>query len=71
MRAQGRFMAIDLDSDPLAELTHFRALGADGVFVDCPSTAQEWLAASGANSASLATWMRTVISGTGKQSWIS
>ncbi len=64
-------MAIDFDSDPLAELSHFWGLGVDGVFVDCPSTAQEWLAASAAKSASLAAWMRTVIGGTGKlHHWI-
>ena len=40
-------MALDFASDPLAELGAFRALGVDGVFVDCPSTAREWLAAAG------------------------
>ena len=42
---QGRFMAIDFASDPLAELAHLARLGVDGVFVDCPGTAREWLAA--------------------------
>ena len=48
---QGRFMALDFASDPLAELAHFARLGVDGVFVDCPATAREWLAARSAERA--------------------
>jgi hypothetical protein len=62
---QGRFMAIDFDSNPLAELSHYRSLGVDGVFVDCPSTAQQWLAATTAGSGSLDAWMRRVLDNAG------
>ena len=50
-------MALDFRSDPLAELTHFRELGVDGVFVDCPSTAREWLAALGLQRQGGGAWL--------------
>jgi hypothetical protein len=55
-------MALDFDADPLAELSLFRALGVDGVFVDCPATAAEWLATQHAATPS---WIGSVISSPG------
>ena len=55
-------MALDFDADPLLELSLFRAMGVDGVFVDCPATAAEWLAAERAGPAS---WFGAVMSGSG------
>ena len=54
---QGRFMALDFQSDPLAELSAFWGLGVDGVFVDCPSTAREWLAAAGLQRQGASGWL--------------
>ena len=59
---QGRYMAIDFDSDPLREMSYFWGLGIDGVFVDCPSTAREWLSAARLTSAKPTSWLRTIIS---------
>lgn len=59
-------MAVDFDSDVLAELSFFWGLGVDGVFVDCASTAAEWLAAVGAGSAAAdESWLGSVVSGPG------
>lgn len=65
---QGRFMALDFDADPLAELSLFRALGVDGVFVDCPATAAEWLAIQQAAPSS---WIGSVIGGPGTSCMLS
>jgi len=62
---QERFMAVKFAADPLAELTYYRRLGVDGVFVDCPSTAREWKVATGQLSAQPFSWVGTVISGPG------
>ncbi len=59
-------MAVDFAADPLAELTHYRGLGVDGVFVDCPSTAREWKLATGQPTAQPDSWLGTVVSGPGK-----
>ena len=61
-------MAVDFAGDPMAELTHYQQLGVDGVFVDCPSTAKEWLLATGQLSAGPASWAGTIVSGPGKLS---
>lgn len=55
-------MALDFDADALAELSLFRAMGVDGVFVDCPATAAEWLAAERTAPAS---WFGAAMSGSG------
>ncbi len=55
-------MALDFDADPLAELSLFRELGVDGVFVDCPATAAEWLATQHLTPTS---WIGSVIGGPG------
>ncbi len=65
---QERFMAVDFAGDPLAELTHYQQLGVDGVFVDCPSTAKEWLLATGQLSAGPSSWAGTIVSGPGEHS---
>ena len=62
---QERFMAVNFAADPLDELTYYRRLGVDGVFVDCPSTAREWKVATGQLSAQPFSWVGTVISGPG------
>ena len=59
-------MAVDFAADPLAELTYYRGLGVDGVFVDCPSTAREWKLATGQPPAQPETWLGTVVGGPGK-----
>ncbi|CAK0784729.1 hypothetical protein CVIRNUC_007933 [Coccomyxa viridis] len=64
-RNEERFMAVDFAGDPLAELTHYQQLGVDGVFVDCPSTAKEWLLATGQLSAGPSSWAGTIVSGPG------
>ena len=61
-------MAVDFAGDPLAELTHYQQLGVDGVFVDCPSTAKEWLLATGQRNAGPISWAGTIVSGPGKLS---
>ena len=55
-------MALDFDADPLAELSLFRELEVDGVFVDCPATAAEWLATQHLTPTS---WIGSVIGGSG------
>ncbi|KAK9804864.1 hypothetical protein WJX72_008990 [[Myrmecia] bisecta] len=45
-RNEGMFMAIDFRSDPFAELSYFagpEGLGVDGVLVDGPATAHNWV----------------------------
>ena len=66
-------MAVDFAGDPLAELTHYQHLGVDGVFVDCPSTAKEWLLATGQLDAGPTSWAGTIVSGPGKypRLWVS
>ena len=66
-------MAVDFARDPLAELTHYQHLGVDGLFVDCPSTAKEWLLATGQLDAGPISWAGTIVSGPGKLplSWVS
>ena len=59
-------MAVDFAADPLAELTHYRDLGVDGVFVDCPSTAREWKLATGQLTAQPESWLATVAGGPGE-----
>ena len=61
-------MAVDFAGDPLAELTHYQQLGVDGVFVDCPSTAKEWLLATGQLSVGPSSWAGTIVSGPGEHS---
>ena len=59
-------MAVDFAADPIAELTHYRGLGVDGMFVDCPSTAREWKLATGQASAQPGSWLAAVAGGPGK-----
>ena len=67
---QGRFMALDFASDPLAELAHFGRLGVDGVFVDCPATAREWLAARSAERAEREGGAAEGVDGRGSSVWL-
>ena len=39
---QARYMALDFQADPYAEMQYLTDLGVDGFFTDCPRTAAAW-----------------------------